>query len=445
MKSRTVKQTDIGTIPEEWEIVSLGDVCSKIGSGITPRGAEKVYKQSGIALIRSQNVYNNSFRKEGLVYLDEATAREMENVAVEREDVLLNITGDSVARCCTVPEEILPARVNQHVSIIRTDGGEVNPVFLRYYLTNPRMQATMLSLGESGGTRNALTKGMIEKFLIPKPALVEQTEIARVLSNFDSKIELNQQMNRTLESIGTAIFKHWFTDFEFPNEQGRPYKYSGGAMVYSEELGREIPSGWGADRLGNHSIIKGRIGWKGLQVSEYVEEGPFIVGGTQLVNNRVNWDECPRVPQTRYDESPEIMLRRGDILMTKDGTIGKLAFVDEVREPATVASGIFVIRSHSSIINQMYLWNYFKSYAFGSLVESRVEGSVIPHLYQRDITEMTIVLPTSRIASQFEAAANAIQGRFDANSENSRSLNKMRDFLLPKFMSGKVRVPVEVR
>src|SRR2546422_782874 len=113
MKSRTVKQTDIGTIPEEWEIVSLGDVCSKIGSGITPRGAEKVYKQSGIALIRSQNVYNNSFRKEGLVYLDEATAREMENVAVEREDVLLNITGDSVARCCTVTEEILPARINR--------------------------------------------------------------------------------------------------------------------------------------------------------------------------------------------------------------------------------------------------------------------------------------------------------------------------------------------
>src|SRR5881628_477548 len=112
-------QTEIGTIPEGWRIVRLGDVCSKIGSGITPRGAKKVYRHSGIVLIRSQNVYNNSFSREGLVYLDEDTAREMENVALDKNDILLNITGDSVARCCTVPEKILPARVNQHVSIIR--------------------------------------------------------------------------------------------------------------------------------------------------------------------------------------------------------------------------------------------------------------------------------------------------------------------------------------
>src|SRR5947209_6117511 len=109
------KQTEIGTIPEGWKMVALENVCSKIGSGITPRGAEKVYKESGTTLIRSQNVYNNSFNKEGLVYLDEATSREMENVSLEKEDILLNITGDSVARCCMVPEEILPARVNQHV------------------------------------------------------------------------------------------------------------------------------------------------------------------------------------------------------------------------------------------------------------------------------------------------------------------------------------------
>jgi len=108
-----------------------------------------------------------------------------------------------------------------------------------------------------------------------------------------------------------------------------------------------------------------------------------------------------------------------------------------------VASGIFVIRSNSSIINQMYLWNYFKSRAFESLVESRIEGSVIPHLYQRDITEMTIVLPTQRVAMEFEAVASAIQNRFAANSDNSGSLSRVRDSLLPKLMSGKIRVRVE--
>src|SRR5213083_2799829 len=119
------RQTKVATIPEDWDVISLGDACSRIGSGITPRGAEKVYKESGIVLIRSQNVHNNSFSKDGLVHIDEATAREMENVTLEKEDVLLNITGDSVARCCTVPEEILPARVNQHVCIIRTNRGQI--------------------------------------------------------------------------------------------------------------------------------------------------------------------------------------------------------------------------------------------------------------------------------------------------------------------------------
>lgn len=243
------KSTEIGFIPEDWKTVLLGEVCDKIGSGITPRGAEKVYKESGVPLIRSQNVYNNSFSRDGLVYLDESTAKDMENVALEKDDVLLNITGDSVARCCTVPEGVLPARVSQHVSIIRTHRDQLDPTFLRYYLTSPRMQAFMLGLAQSGGTRNALTRGMIERFLIPQPALTEQVGIASILSSIDSKIELNLQMNDTLEAIVRAVFNHWFIDFEFPNEEGSPYKSSGGAMVYREEVRKEIPRGWEIERL----------------------------------------------------------------------------------------------------------------------------------------------------------------------------------------------------
>ena len=138
------------------------------------------------------------------------------------------------------------------------------------------------------------------------------------------------------------------------------------------------------------------------------------------------------------------MLTESDILMTKDGTIGKLAFVDQLREPATVASGIFVIRSNSPIINQMCLWSYFKSDTFRWLVETRIEGSVVPHLYQRDITDLQILLPTQRVASQFESVALGIQRKIAANSEFSLKLDTIRDLLLPKLMSGKIRVPVEV-
>ena len=122
----------------------LKDLCSKIGSGVTPRGGADVYQESGTALIRSQNVYNGEFDESGLAHIDDGMAEPMSGVTVKENDVLLNITGDSVARCCLAPTEKLPARVNQHVAIIRAKRGLLNPEFLMYYLISPQMQAKML-------------------------------------------------------------------------------------------------------------------------------------------------------------------------------------------------------------------------------------------------------------------------------------------------------------
>ena len=118
--------------------VKLKPYCKKIGSGITPRGGDSVYIENGVALVRSQNVYNGTFLNQGLAFIDNDIAQRMKGVTIEKNDILLNITGDSVARCCIIPETILPARVNQHVSIIRTYINELNPyqVLLKLYLTH---------------------------------------------------------------------------------------------------------------------------------------------------------------------------------------------------------------------------------------------------------------------------------------------------------------------
>ena len=194
--------------------VELGPLCLKIGSGATPRGGSKVYLDSGdVALIRSQNVYNDGFTHDGLVYITEEYAEQLSNVTLKRDDVLLNITGDSVARCCQVNPNVLPARVNQHVAIIRPNPQELYPGFLRYFLVSPAMQGEMLSWSHAGATRKALTKGMIESFKVPKPDLPVQQRIADVLGKLDDKIELNRRMNRTLEKMAAAIFKSFFLDF----------------------------------------------------------------------------------------------------------------------------------------------------------------------------------------------------------------------------------------
>jgi len=164
-----------------WASVRLGDYCSKIGSGSTPRGGESVYLESGISFIRSQNVYNGQFTMDGLAHLEEEHADQLKGVTVESGDILLNITGDSVARSCRVPDEVLPARVNQHVAIIRPKPEEFDSRFVGYFFISRFMQDTMLSLAGSGGTRKALTKEMIERFEVPRPPRPVQERIADIL------------------------------------------------------------------------------------------------------------------------------------------------------------------------------------------------------------------------------------------------------------------------
>ncbi len=158
------------------------------------------------------------------------------------------------------------------------------------------------------------------------------------------------------------------------------------------EIGR-IPKDWKLSKLQDHLIIKGRIGWKGLKTSEYADSGPFIVSGLQIIENKVSWDKCAHVSEDRYNESPEIMLQESDILMTKDGTIGKLAIIENITHKATVASHIHVIRKNSDNILPLFLFYFFKSRRFQNLIQSKITGSVIPALTQKDINNTIFPIP----------------------------------------------------
>lgn len=153
------------------------------------------------------------FSRNGLAFIDDEQGKSLANVEVEERDVLINITGDSVTRVCQVPDNILPARVNQHVAIFRTNRSKLNPEFLKYALLTPQNKQRLLGLASTGATRKALTKGILQEFEIDAPADVKlQTRIASILSAFDDKIELNRRMNQTLEQMAQALFNHYFVD-----------------------------------------------------------------------------------------------------------------------------------------------------------------------------------------------------------------------------------------
>lgn len=194
-----------------WEVKKLGELCSKIGSGATPRGGNESYKDEGISLIRSLNVYNNEFRRKDLAYIDDEQAAALSNVTILEDDVLLNITGASVARCCIVPSDLLPARVNQHVCIIRPLDNVLVPIFLNKVLTNISYQIRLLTLARNkGATREALPKSVVDSLLVPLPPLSLQHSFAHKIEQIERQKAEVQKTITDLETLLAARMQYWF-------------------------------------------------------------------------------------------------------------------------------------------------------------------------------------------------------------------------------------------
>ncbi|MDP3301488.1 MAG: restriction endonuclease subunit S [Sulfuricurvum sp.] len=212
-----------GKLTEEWKNESnatewceaiIKDFTTKVGSGSTPKGGESAYKESGIPLIRSMNIHFEGIKYKKLAFIDESQAKKLSNVIVEENDVLLNITGASIGRVALAPNDLVGARVNQHVSIIRTISDMILPEYLNIYLASPITQSWIQD-ENYGGTREALTKEMILNYTVKKPSNNEQIEIVSrveslfsVADAFEAKIEAaSKQVDKLTQSILAKAFK----------------------------------------------------------------------------------------------------------------------------------------------------------------------------------------------------------------------------------------------
>lgn len=201
---------------EGWVETKLERVSSKIGSGATPKGGQNSYKAEGISLIRSLNVHDRKFKKKNLAFIDDEQAEKLSNVVVEEGDVLLNITGASIARSCVAPDKFLPARVNQHVAIIRPETNKILPKFLNYLLTSKPYKTNLLFTGDkAGATRQALTKAQIQKVSICFPGLEEQRIIVQGLDLLSEETQRLESIYRrkleALKELKQSILQKAFT------------------------------------------------------------------------------------------------------------------------------------------------------------------------------------------------------------------------------------------
>lgn len=442
----------------EWHTLRLGNVCRKIGSGATPRGGSNVYLEHGdVTLIRSQNIYNDGFHRDGLVYLTEKHAAELANVQVEDGDVLLNITGDSVARSCQVALDVLPARVNQHVAIIRPDPSVLSPRYLRYYLVSPSMQAEMLGLAAVGATRNALTKGMIESFEIPAPVDVdEQRAVAHILGTLDDKIDLNRRMNETLEAIARAIFKSWFIDFDpvRAKASGEPPESICLRLgltpellaifperLVDSELG-EIPEGWCVTRLGElcERVSMGPFG-SDIKTSNFVPEGVPIIRGGNLTSGFIG-GKFVFLTETKADELRNANARAGDIVITHRGTLGQVGLIPEnSRYPRYVVSqSQMVLTVKTERTTSRFIYEFLRSPIGQQALLANTSQVGVPAIARPTTSVKAIILvaPPLKLLHAFESVVGSLFARVDAATRESTTLAILRDTLLPKLLSGEI-------
>ena len=207
-----------------WSIDTCKNLTSKIGSGATPKGGRESYCTEGIAFVRSMNVYNNRFEYGDLAFINDEQANKLSNVMVQHKDVLLNITGASVARCCIVPDELIPARVNQHVAIVRCKE-KILPEFLCSMFTEDNYQKLLWRIATSGGaTREAITKQQIENLVLIVPPMKLQEDYVRFSERVNkSKFVIHKFLYCTTHNTQSIIKPRPNTKESGKTRGGKPY------------------------------------------------------------------------------------------------------------------------------------------------------------------------------------------------------------------------------
>ena len=192
-----------------WKTNTVKEITTKIGSGATPKGGKESYREEGISLIRSMNVHNGYFEYRELAHISDEQADKLSNVIIEEEDVLLNITGASVARSCVVPDDVLPARVNQHVCIIRCKH-DIVPQFMNCILTDENYQKLLWEIAGSGATREAITKQQVEGLKIIMPPMDLQEQFAAFVTQVDKSKAVVQKGLDEAQMLFDSLMQQYF-------------------------------------------------------------------------------------------------------------------------------------------------------------------------------------------------------------------------------------------
>lgn len=443
MKSKIkFKQIEMDEIPKDWE-----KICFSEAVEINPK---RELKKGNIAKFVSMADIQPFTRK-----ISNYTLREFKGGSkFKNNDTLFARITPSLENGKTAFVDIL---VDNEIGfgstefiILTAKEGKTDSYFVYYLSKNPEIRNIAIKSMTGTSGRQRVENDVFNNIIIYLPKIREQKAIAKILFSLDSKIEINQQMNKTIEAIGQTIFKQWFVDFEFPNEHGKPYKYSGGEMSYDKELGKEIPKGWTSIPLDQAAKFTRGFSYKGSEKSKINGEYVFITlnsvkefGGFKREFSYITSD---RIKEKHFVNCGDIVVANTE--QTKTGTLLGCPALVEFPSEYEKDKGIF---SHhiTKVIPVLVNFKHYLYYHLFVNQQNAVKYNTGSVIWALDVNNWSknekIMLPEKKILQKFELLMETIFLKSLENNLQIESLTHLRDSLLPKFMSGKIRVPVGVR
>ncbi len=379
------KQTEVGVIPEDWVLEKVGNLATKVASGRShvdsKLGEYPVHGSTGIIGFSVHNEYSG-------------------------RAILVARVGANAGKLCIVEGEY---GVTDNTIMVKT-ACSVNMDYFWRQLEAKRLNSMVFGSGQP-----LITGTQIKGLFIPlPPTKAEQEAIAGALSDADGLIESLEQL--------IAKKRH----------------LKQGAM---QQLLRPKED-WENKRLGQTATLKARIGWQGLTTAEYLDSGDYhLVTGTDFKNGYIDWDNCHCVEESRYVQDRNIQLKVSDVLVTKDGTIGKVALVDRLEKPATLNSGVFVIRPLDGAFDPVFFYYLLCSKVFKEFLNQLSAGSTINHLYQKDFVNFTYSTP-STLAEQTAIAAvlSDMDGEIEALETKLGKARQLKAGMMHNLLTGKIRL-----
>ena len=360
-------------------------------------------------------------------FISKTGFEEIASNTISGESVLVGCIGSDMGN---VAYSNITCATNQQINAITQFKNGIDPLYVYYLLSTMKSYFQKIA---GSTTTPILPKSVFEEIEIHLPDMKKQKDVVSILYALDRKIELNKLINDNLEAMAKQLYDYWFVQFDFPNEEGKPYKSSGGAMVWNEKLKREIPEGWYAENICKiANILSG--GTPSKAVDEYWNNGtiPFF-GPTDCNGSVFQIKTADHITQKGLEHCASSLFEEGIVIITARGSIGKLVIVGT---PMAMNQSCYALQSKEG----EYEYLYFLTTQLIDCLKAKGSGSVFKSIIASDIEHSTLCIATENVVSDFCKKVKPLFEKLKANTIEIAELTKQRDELLPLLMNGQATI-----